>query len=422
MTSAKKIIILFGDILILYGALILTLIFRYGPADFGESFNSHLKPFSLIFFGWILIFYLIDLYKIKRLRIDLKTIQNFLLAIIISAVVSIILFYLFPTIFKLTPKTNLAIFALIFGILSFCWRIILTKIYISGGLKTRLLIVGDSPMINEIIDYLKNNPQLGYEIVTQKSRFDAVIVQHYFKKDPELIKKIYLLLPQKINIIDSITFYEEIFQKLPFSELEEIWFIEKIAGRKRLYDSLKRIADFSLSLFSIVVLLPLLILVSVLIKLTSRGKIIYKQERVGIDDKLFVLYKFRTMRTGEAGPLWTVKNDRRLTFIGKILRYAHLDEFPQLWNILKGDISFVGPRPERKELVEFYKELPYYEIRHFIKPGLTGWAQINYKPSASIKEAEEKLCYDIYYIKNRSLILDLLILLRTIRYLFVSNK
>ena len=128
------------------------------------------------------------------------------------------------------------------------------------------------------------------------------------------------------------------------------------------------------------------------------------------------------MKINEPGPLWTDKNDKRLTWIGKILRYTHLDEIPQLYNILKGEMSLIGPRAERKELTELYGQIPYYEIRHIIKPGLTGWAQVNYKPSASVEEAAEKLQYDIYYIKNRSLILDFLILLKTIKYLFVSLK
>jgi len=126
------------------------------------------------------------------------------------------------------------------------------------------------------------------------------------------------------------------------------------------------------------------------------------------------------MHENSGGPLWTENRDPRLTPIGKILRFTHLDEIPQFWNILKGDLSFTGPRPERVELVEQYKNFPYYEIRHIIKPGLSGWAQINYKPSASLEEAYEKLCYDIYYIKNRSFFLDAMIILKTIRYIFTS--
>jgi len=433
MTNTKKIIILLGDILILYGALILTLIFRYGPNYFGESFYAHLKPFSLIFVIWVVTFYLADLYKEKRLRINLATVQVFILTIIINIVISVILFYLFPSFFKLTPKTNLTIFSLIFGILDLGWRIILVKIYISSGLKDRLLIIGDSPIINEVINYLKNNPQIGYDVTSQKSENDidqiiaknkinTIVIQAHLKKDPEIIKIIYQLLSSKIAVMDFATFYEMIFQKVPLEELEESWFIEKITTRRHLYDAIKKIIDIGLSLFLLIILLPLILIIAILTKLSARqGPVIYKQERVGAKNKFFTLYKFGTMRVDQ-GPLWTLKNDKRLTLLGRFLRYTHLDEIPQLYNILKGDISFIGPRAERRELAELYKQLPYYEIRHIIKPGLTGWAQLNYKPSASLEEAREKLQYDIYYIKNRSLILDVLILIKTIRLLFISNK
>ena len=433
MTNTKKIIILLGDVLILYGSLLLTLIFRYGPNYFRESFYAHLKPFSIIFVIWLVTFYLADLYKEKRLRISPATIQVFILAIIISVTSSVILFYLFPSFFKMTPKTNLAIFALVFGILNIGWRIILVKIYISGGWRNRLLLIGDSPIIDELINYLKNNPQIGYDVAAQKSENDIsqiiaknkiniIVIQTYLKKDRKIIKIFYQLLPSKIAIVDLITFYETIFQKLPLKELDESWFIDKITTRRHLYDAIKRLIDICLSLFLIIIFLPLILIIAILTKLSSRqGPVIYKQERIGVNNKPFTLYKFGTMQVDE-GPLWTTENDKRLTWFGKILRYSHLDEIPQLYNILKGDISFIGPRAERRELVELYKQLPYYEIRHIIKPGLTGWAQLNYKPSASLEEAREKLQYDIYYIKNRSLVLDLLILLRTVRYLFISPR
>jgi len=171
-----------------------------------------------------------------------------------------------------------------------------------------------------------------------------------------------------------------------------------------------------------VVFLPIAALIAVLIKITSKGPVIFKQQRMGKNDKIFWLYKFRTMRIEMEGPLWTTENDNRLTPIGKILRFSHLDEIPQLINVLKGNIAFVGPRAERIELVEQYKKLPYYEIRHIIKPGFTGWAQISYRPSASLEEAFEKLKYDIHYIKNRSLFLDLLIIFKTVRLLFAKVK
>lgn len=438
MPKIKSIIILIGDVVILYGALAVTLLIRYRQ-DFSAHFQGHLKPFSLIFLIWLLIFYLADLYQNKSLALNLQTIRNFSAAVLVSAAVSAIFFYLFFSFFELTPKTNLAIFAFVFGVLDLGWRFLAAKISISRGLRNRLLIIGDSPLIAETINYLKTNPQTGYDAVLHikenlesrsekairqaiaSDQVDTVVIQPHLKKDPEVTAVIYKLLPYKITITDFISFYEMIFRKLPLEELEESWFIEKISNRRRLYDILKRFIDIVLSIILGIILLPFALIIAVLVKLTSPGPIFYKEERVGANHKPFTIYKFRSMRVNHNGPFWTVKNDNRRTPIGKIIRFTHLDEIPQLINILKGDISFIGPRPEKKELTELYQELPYYEIRHIIKPGLTGWAQLNYKASASVKEAEEKLRYDIYYIKNRSLILDILILLKTLRYLFTSN-
>ncbi len=440
MTTLKKIIVLTGDIFVLYGALALTLIVRYGLFNFIEPLINHLKPFSLIFIIWIITFYLADLYKNKNSRITPGVIQGFILTITINVVASIIFFYLFPNLFELTPKTNLAIFALIFGILDFAWRFIVIKISISSGWRDRLLVIDDSKIINEIIYFLKTNPQFGYDVVYQIKEYDknkskeniielvgsgqisTVVIQPHLKYEPGIAKIIYQLLPFKINIIDSIALYEMIFQKIPLEELEESWFIEKIVVRRNFYDFAKRAIDIFLSIIFAIIFLPFFIVIAILTKLSSRkGPVIFKQVRVGINDKNFILLKFGVMKE-DKGPLATAKNDERLTTLGKILNRTHLNELPQLYNIFKGDISFIGPRAERRELVEIYRQLPHYEIRHIIKPGLTGWAQLNYKPSASLEEAREKLQYDIYYIKNRSLVLDLLILLKTIRYFFVSYR
>ena len=285
---------------------------------------------------------------------------------------------------------------------------------------------------------MNDNPQAGYnvnlwlkEINKEKisdlsslitdNKIETLIIGNAIKKNPLSIKQIYQLLPLEIQIFNSADFFELIFQKVPLEELEESWFIEEIAAGRRIYDTIKRAADIVIPFGLIMVFLPLFFLISILIKITSKGPVIYKQKRIGKNNRPFILYKFRSMKTGEKGPLWTEEKDKRLTFIGKILRYTHLDELPQLFNILKGNISFIGPRPERSELAEMYSSLPHYEIRHIIKPGLTGWAQVNYKPSASLEEAHEKLQYDIYYIKNRSLFLDFLIILKTIKYIFISH-
>jgi len=422
MNKTKILILALGDILLLYASLFLTMVLRYGTDSFNLPLANHIQPFSLIFVFWLLIFYLADLYKSKNLKIDPDVLRKFALSLAAAIVGSIILFYLFPTIFNLTPKTNLIILAVVFGVLDLGLRFSLAKIFIAGGLKTRIAFIGESPAINELIATLKNNPQLGYEVISNIKDADMVVVKPDIKDDPKFTEIFYGLLASRVAIVDSIGFYEIIFQKLPLDEIEGGWFVEKIATRRKLYDFIKRITDIVLSLALGIIFLPFFAVIALLTKLSSRqGPIIYKQERVGLNDKNFILYKFGVMKE-DNGALATAKNDGRLTFLGKILNRTHLNEIPQFYNILKGNMSFIGPRAESHDLVKIYRQIPHYKLRHMIKPGLTGWAQVNYKPSASVEEAKEKLKYDVYYIKNRSLVLDFLILLKTIRYFFFSGQ
>ena len=440
MERLKAAIILLGDIIVLYGVLTLTLMIRYGTDKFQQPFIDHLKPFSLIFIIWILVFYLSELYNYPRFKDGIVLFKTLSTAVAVNFFISIVLFYLLTPLFQLTPKTNLIIFSFLFMTLNFGWRLIMVKMFIGGFPRIRLLMIGDSITVNEIASCVYSNPQIGYDVVLWlkeeiktkdidnlkksiiENKIDIVVLPpHLLKKDPELTKLVYRLLPLGIEAITSIDFFEMIFSKAPLEEVEESWFIEKITARRHFYDAIKRILDMIFGTILFVILLPVMMITAILIKITSRGAIFYKQSRIGKNDRPFILCKFRTMKINLSGPLWTKENDERLTFVGKILRRTHLDEFPQLYNIIKGDISFVGPRPERKELAEQYGQLPYYEIRHIIKPGLTGWAQINYRPSASIEEAYEKLKYDIYYVKNRSLFLDLQIIFKTIKSLFIKT-
>ncbi|MBZ9569449.1 sugar transferase, partial [Patescibacteria group bacterium] len=183
----------------------------------------------------------------------------------------------------------------------------------------------------------------------------------------------------------------------------------------------KRGFDILFSLFGLLITAILFPFIALAIKIDSPSPMFYSQKRVGKDGKIFTIYKFRTMKAGaeKEGPRWASSDDPRITRVGKVLRAIYIDEFPQFYNILKGDISFVGPRPERPEFVkQLKKKIPYYGVRHLVKPGFTGWAQINYHYGASVEEAREKLQYDLYYIKNRSFFLDLGIILKTIKIIF----
>ena len=435
MHIAKKIALFLGDLVLLYGALILTLLTRYGAPSVAGSFAVHLIPFSLIFIIWMFIFFLSDLYDLRTIKTSGEGLKKIASTTSIAIAASICMFYLFSGLFELTPKTNLFIFGAWFFVLDSLFRTTFARLLERGG--HAFILLGETPLIAPITHYLAHNMHTGYHLVShnispswgdieslkslvETQRVDTIVAT------PALIREssslMYSLLNLEINIVPLTNFYEMLFNKTPLEEISEDWFVENLTLHRPLYDRVKRCMDWSASALLILLLSPLMVFVALLITLTSRGSVLYIQERIGKHGVPFMLYKFRTMFYNNNGPLWTIKDDERITTIGKILRFTHLDELPQLFNIFKGNISFIGPRPERTELVNQYRAFANYDMRHIIKPGLTGWAQINFRPSASLEEAQEKLCYDIYYIKHRSFFLDILILLKTIRYVFIPHS
>jgi exopolysaccharide biosynthesis polyprenyl glycosylphosphotransferase len=190
-------------------------------------------------------------------------------------------------------------------------------------------------------------------------------------------------------------------------------------ARQSLYAThIKRIMDIILSSIGLVTASPIIVLTALAIKLDSKGSVLYKQKRIGLNETEFELLKFRSMSVdaeADEQPVWAKENDPRTTRVGRIIRKTRIDEIPQMWNVLKGEMSFIGPRPERPEFVgKLEEDIPYYFFRHAVKPGITGWAQINYRYGASREDAAEKLQYDLFYIKNLSAFLDLRILMKTV--------
>ena len=223
-----------------------------------------------------------------------------------------------------------------------------------------------------------------------------------------------------IGVWDYADFYERESGRIDLSAVKPSWFIFSDGFRMgSVLEFLKRLFDITLCVVMLVVALPLMALTAIAIALDSRGPILYCQERVGLRGRSFVLLKFRSMTADaerDGAPIWAAKRDPRVTRVGRIIRKLRIDELPQLYNVLRGDMSFVGPRPERPYFVnELARAIPYYLERHAIKPGITGWAQVNYPYGASLDDAKEKLAYDLFYLKNRSLFLDFIILIRTAR-------
>jgi sugar transferase (PEP-CTERM system associated) len=223
-----------------------------------------------------------------------------------------------------------------------------------------------------------------------------------------------------IRVTDYVDFYERESGRVDLSALRPSWFIFSDGFRMGPgVELMKRTFDIALALVTCIAVLPILVLTAIAIKCEGRGRILYRQERVGLRGRVFVLLKFRSMTQdaeADGAPVWAAKRDPRITRVGWFIRKLRIDELPQLYNVLRGDMSFVGPRPERPYFVQrLAQNIPYYHERHSVKPGITGWAQVNYPYGASLEDGRNKLSYDLYYLKNRGLFLDLIILIRTVR-------
>ena len=432
----KQLALFFGDVFLLYAALFLMILARYGHIS-QFLFGAHFGPFSAVFLLWLGSFYAMDLYDIRGIKTKFMLAEQTILAILASVTLSIVAFYAVPY-FHISPKRNLVIFAGIAAILIFFWRLIFLRL--TRAPQKRVLLIGNGKDMAELAKATTDNPHFGYVVILHMSQHEAtspemlnkiitekkintIIIDQNMEEADAVFEAVYGTLAQGVEVIDVVSAYELILRKVPLSAIQHLWVATNISRSRKIYETLKRPAEFIIALILLLVLSPVFLLAAIAVKLTSRGPALYTQLRVGKNQTLFRIYKFRTMITGAdtAGPHWTEKNDRRITAIGKLLRATHIDELPQLWNILRGDIGFVGPRPESVELVKQFKEkIPYYDVRHLIKPGVTGWAQTNYRPSASLEEAYEKLQYDMYYLKNASPILDFLIIMRTIKLFFIE--
>ena len=439
----KSFLFFLADAAALYAALFVTLILRYGTHWFEEFDDAHAFPFTIIFIVWIAVFYIAGLYDLRRLRNSFDFLKTLFLSNGVSAAIAVLLFYLIPA-FGIAPKTNLVVFIVIFTVVEIFWRRFLNRAMTFGEAPNRVLFVGDGAAGDEVKRTVRENPQLGYDVrgeiaeaaayaaperiarAAAEGNINLIVIADDLKQDPKLAAVLYDLFGHGILVTDIASFYELIMRRVPLTEIEHSWFLENIGGEMRFYDPLKRAFEFLSALTIGVILSPIEIAIAILVRLTSPGPIIYRQMRVGQRGKPFTLYKFRSMRTDaeKDGAQWAAgKNDARTTPIGRILRASHLDELPQLWNIVRGDISFVGPRPERPEFVEQLRaRIPYYEARLFVKPGVTGWAQINHRADRTDDDVVQKLQYDIYYLKNRSPILDWAIVLKTLKSLFVNPE
>lgn len=437
----KKFAMLLGDIVILYFSLYLTLLLRYQQVPNSQTWNSHFLPFSLAFVGWVLIFYISNLYNIHLAVNTTRVLQLTMKANLIAALLSALFFYITPSI-TIAPKTNLLIFLLISFVLIVLWRRLFNWLLYSYSPRQNVAVIGYNPLVRELIDTFNEKPHLGYNInlifgnvsealnnirvindianlrnTVEEKRISTIILANDLQSSDEMRSALFSCLPLKINFISLPNFYETITGKIPIEAINKMWFLENLnEGNKSIFNFVKRFYDIILALVVIGITVFFWLPIALVIKIESRGPIFFKMKRYGKDKKEFFMLKFRTMREDGNTRAMTIHNDPRITRFGNFMRKTRIDELPQAINILKGEMSFVGPRPERPELaLELEKKIPFFNERMLVKPGVTGADQVSGEyHSPTEADTLKKLQYDLFYIKNRSIYLDFTIILKTI--------
>lgn len=425
-------LIIFGDFIAFWISFILLLLIRFGKQGYFLAMDTHIIPFAILYLIWVLIFYIFGLYDLFSIKPTIPYLKRWIIALLCSFAIGILLFYFVP-IFGIAPKINLIIQVIGFSFFSFLFRRIIYTFF-SKAITRPAFLIGNSPYLIELEKTIHKNPQMGLQIVGHSQNINNINSDHknmiiILDKDIKTLNENILNLYEKeIEIIDTAEAYEKYLYKIPVEYINLSFIIENIKIKK---DAFYKFTTFILNILSSLVLLVIsspFLLLAVIARLIEDGRPIFiKQKRVGENGKIFNLYKLRSMIVlspdGSAekdGVKWsTGSDDPRITPVGKVIRKLHIDEIPQMINVLKGDISIVGPRPERPEFVNILnKDIPYYSFRHVIRPGFTGWAQIKYRYTNTIEDSKEKFEYDLYYIKNRNIFLDFGIIIRTIQIIF----
>lgn len=444
----KEALLLISDSVAMFTSFLIAIFLGVqAPFIFGHLY-TYLWGFAALFLSTLILFFIFDLYTLhkvpQRFVQQALTLGSGLLA---SSILSSFIFFFVR---KPVPRAVFIIFYVSAFALILFFRYLISQQMLSH-IQWRVLLVGDGKRSSEVAQLIKARPYLHTAIAGYVSRgngsqalghlprlgstqdlvsiaaergIDQIIVA-VPTVDDELLRLLLECLQRKIKVVDFRGLIEQITGKVPIDHLNDNWFILTLsASDKRYFWYLKRVNDILVACVGLCLALPLFPLAALLIKLDSRGPVFYSQLRMGRESKPFRAWKLRTMTDGadRNNVYWTTDNDSRITRVGRFVRKTRLDEVPQLINILKGEMSLIGPRPEALSLVEMYtREIPYYPERHLATPGITGWAQINYPYGNSIEDTRQKLMYDFYYIKNRCVTLDLMIFLRTIRIVLTGK-
>ncbi|HXJ89390.1 MAG TPA: TIGR03013 family XrtA/PEP-CTERM system glycosyltransferase [Candidatus Binatia bacterium] len=396
--------------------------------------------FVLLFSHWL------DLYDTSVLGAKWDQIFRILLVLGFLALGLSAMGYLFPWFLPGNGSLLTGIIILIFML--FLWRIAYGWIVRQPYFRQRVYVLGTGERAQRLLNGLRQRSGLGIDVVGWTGNIEGELTRDSVASDlmsvvrERGVHRVIVAMPDRrgtlpveellslrlsqVKVEEATSWLEKITGRIEVEQLYPSWLIFAEGFRFSAFNRvLRRVANLTVALIGLIFTLPILPLVALAVKLSSPGPVFYRQQRVGRGGKIFYCYKFRTMRQdaeADTGATWATDNDPRITRIGKFLRSSRLDEIPQLWCVLKGDMHFVGPRPERPEFVEWLsKEIPYYGVRHTVRPGITGWAQVQYKYGNTLDDAREKLQHDLFYIKNASLGLDFWIVFQTVKIVLLGR-
>ncbi|WP_297669118.1 sugar transferase [uncultured Desulfovibrio sp.] len=391
-------------------------------------------------FFYLLFFYILDAYKVGNEDFK-ETMGRVMVACLLGIISSATASYAFQH-WRFDRETSAALFVLSLG-LTLGWRCVYYRNADKLTHPLRILLVGvdragkvrellaESLPKARILGYVGEpdqgpdaGPCLGAPFmaldIARQQHATMILLLPDAPIDDDIAHELLMAKLRGSMVVDIRSFYEHVVHRLPLTQINDEWLLQTEGFSLNTRGSLRRLKralDVLISLVLLVLTAPVMLLTALIVRLESPGPVIYKQDRVGLFEKEFTVYKFRSMRADaeKNGAVWASAHDNRVTRFGRFIRKVRIDELPQIWNILKGDMSFIGPRPERMAFVQKLKEsIPYYSLRHTVKPGLTGWAQVCYPYGASEEDARRKLEYDLYYIKNMSLLLDINIVFKTV--------
>lgn len=435
LNRSETLTLLIGDVAVFFAALVAALSVRTGEAPSGALLEPHFVPFTILFIVWVGVFFVSGLYENHTTVLKSRLPAMLLNAQLINAALAITFFYLIPA-FGITPKTILFIHLFVSFVLIIGWRLYVFP-FVQRGKREHAIVIGHGPELHELVEEVNANSryQLFFSDVIDFDDCSAqeaqdkiaghsdscriVVADLEDHRIAPLLPTFNLLLFSNVRFFEFYDLYESIFGRVPLAELDYRWGIGQTASLSQAaYDAAKRTMDIVIAGVGAVVSLLLYPAVIAAIKLDDGGPIFVRQQRLGHHGKKIIIAKFRTMKGSDRGK-WVSEGDNRITRAGKFLRITRIDELPQLWSVLKGDLSLIGPRPDVVALGEqLQRDIPHYLTRYLIKPGLSGWAQIKQElPPQSLEETKTRLSYDLYYLKHRSFWLDLKIALQTIKTL-----